>query len=225
MLLSSLPAWAIFGFGVHAGQDLFTIEKKDQFSFNLIDGSNVGLTREEISNPTHFGMHFFMDMIPAPLIDEIDVSVDFSSKKYKYTFENPAYTGSGSQIQPEEVKYNRIGGAVTIRHYLMKFPPMLKTVRVYIGAGFGMQMISPIVGRDLIYDNLFDSVTPLNLESQDVLKKSSKACFVGLLGVRVKPPLLPVSVRAEGRYIAMGAWDYEQPGNYFQLSLGVSYTI
>jgi hypothetical protein len=210
---------------VQVGQDRFAIKSQTDYPFQLIDATNVSITREEISNPYHFGVHFFLDMIPAPIIDEIDVSIDLSSKKYKYTFENPSYTGSGSQIQPEEVKYNRVGGAVTLRHYFLKFPPMLKTVRMYIGAGFGMQMISPIVGRDLIYDNVFDSTTPLNLDSQNVLKKSSKACFVGLLGVRVKPPLLPVSVRAEGRYIAMGTWDYEQPGNFFQLSLGISYSI
>jgi len=225
VLLSQAPVWAVFGIGVHGGIDMLTIDQQDLITFNLIDSSNVALTREEISNPYHFGVHVFLDMIPAPFIDELDLSLDFSSKKYRYEFTNPAYSLTESQIQPEEVNYGRVGVEVSIRHYLAKFPAMLETVRLYVGVGFGMQMISPLVSRDLVYDNLFNSTNPLNLEEQDVINKSSRASFVGLVGFRIKPPLIPLSVRAEGRYHAMGEWDYEQPGNFFSISLGLSYSM
>jgi len=224
-LLSQASAWATYGIGIHAGMDYFTINAQETIAFTLIDSSTVALSRDEISNPYHFGVHFFFDDIPAPFIDELDISVDFSSKKYSYHFENYNYTGGGSQLQPPQVKYSRIGGAVTIRHYVMVLPSELETFRLYAGIGLGMQLISPIVSRNLIYDNLFDSVNPLNLEDQGILKKSSKAAFVGLVGIRIQPPEFPVSLRAEGRYYGMGEWNYQQPRSLLQVLIGLSYSM
>jgi len=204
--------------------DIFTVNAQETIAFSLIDTSLVSLSRDEISNSYLFGVHFYFDDIPAPLIDEVDISVDFSSKKYSYHFDSN-YTGGGTQLQPAEVKYSRIGGAVTIRHYVMALPPDIETLRLYAGVGLGMQMISPIVSRNLIYDNLFDSVNPLNLEDQGVLKKSSKAAFVGLIGIRIQPPEIPVSVRVEGRYYGMGEWNYEQPRSLIQVMIGLSYSM
>ena len=225
LLLSYSSATAGFGIGVHGGLDLITIDGQQDVTFNIIDSSLVGLSREEISNPYHFGVHVFVDDIPAPFIHELDVSLDFSSVKYKFDFSNPSYSLTESQLQPEEVKFSRVGVTISVRHYLITFPPGVDMVRLYVGAGLGMQLISPIVGRDLVYDNVFESTNSVNLEDQDVLKKSSHAAFVGLAGVRFQPESLPISLRLEGRYAAMGEWDYEQPEKFFSMTVGVSYSF
>ena len=224
-LLSQSPLWAGFGFGVHGGVDFFTLDEQPALAFDLIDTSSVSIARGEISDPYSLGIHVFFDEIPTPIIDELDVSIDFSSKKYRFDFENPEYTGSGSQIDPQEVNYSRIGVAITVRHYLLSLPMEIETFRLYAGIGLGMQMISPIVGRDLIYDNLYDSDTRLNLKQQGILDKASKAAFIGLLGIRISPPMLPLSFRAEARYFSMGEWLYGQPENFYSVSAGVSYLM
>jgi hypothetical protein len=222
-LLSQASAWAGFGIGVHGGVDFFTLDEQPTDQFMLIDSSSVGVSRGEISDPYSLGMHVFFDEIPAPIIDELDVSIDFSNKKYHFDFEDPDYAGTGSQITPQDVSYSRIGIAVTLRHYLLSLPMEIETFRLYAGLGIGMEMISPIVGWNLIYNNLFDNETQLNLKEQDILDKASKAAFVGVLGFRICPPMLPMSFRAEARYFSMGGWLYGQPENFYSVSAGVSY--
>jgi hypothetical protein len=205
--------------------DFFTLDEQTPLAFDLIDTSAVSIARGEISDPYSLGVHVFFDDIPAPIIDEVDVSVDFSSKKYHIDFVNPEYTGGGSQITPQDVDYSRIGIAITIRHYLLSLPMDVETFRLYGGIGLGMEMISPIVGRNLIYDNLYDSVTRLNLKQQGILDKSSKAAFVAVMGFRISPPVLPLSFRAETGYFSMGGWLYDQPENFYSVSAGVSYLM
>ncbi len=223
LLLSQSPASAEYGIGVHVGLDKFTIDEEPEHTFTLINGSLVAISREEISDPYHFGVHVYIDEVVATLIDELDLSMDFSTKEYSFEFQNSNYQGNESQIQPETVKYSRISATISIKHYLVKFPPELNTVRLFVGVGFGLQMISPVVTSQLVYDNLFNNAEQLDLEDQDIIKKSSHASFLGVAGIRIKPPMLPVSIHAEGRYYTMGEWEYKQPTNFYSLSVGLSY--
>ncbi len=225
LLLSLSPAMAEYGIGVHVGLDKLTIDEEPEHTFNLINDDLVAISREEIADPYHFGVHVYIDEVVATFIDELDLSIDFSNKEYSFEFENPNYQGSESQIIPETVKYSRIGATIAIKHYLVKFPPELDTVRLFVGVGFGLQMISPVVTSQLVYDNLFDNTEQLDLENQDVIKKSSHASFLGVAGIRIKPPMLPISIHTEMRYYTMGEWEYKQPTNYYSLSVGLSYCI
>jgi hypothetical protein len=170
-------------------------------------------------------VQIYIDDVLAALIDELDFSLDFSSKEYSFEFQNPNYGGSESQIIPETVKYSRISATITIKHYLLTLPPALETVRLYLGVGFGLQLISPVVTSQLIYDNLYTNTDQLDLEGQDIINKASHASFLGVVGIRINPPTLPLSFHIDGRYYTMGEWDYKQPTNLFTASLGVSYTF
>ena len=225
LLLNQSPASADYGIGVHVGLDKFTIDEESEHTFSLINDSLVALSREEIADPYHFGVQIYIDDVLAALIDELDLSMDFSTKEYSFEFQNPNYQGSESQIIPESVKYSRISATISIKRYLLVLPPELETVRLYLGVGFGLQMISPVVTSQLIYDNLFTNADQLDLEDEDIIKKSSHASFLGVAGIRINPPMLPISVHIEGRYFTMGEWEYKQPTNFYSISIGLSYTF
>lgn len=213
LLMNPTPAFAIFGIGVHGGVDNFTVDSFEA-SFELDDGNSVSLKREEISSPLMFGFNFTFDALP---IIDIELSADVSFQEYKLT-----YT-AGEKTEDYDATFGRIGIYGTVRKNLVSFPPMVNTFSVYTGAGAGIHLMSPVVGKKLIQKELKEVTDPL--KPDDITEKLTRAGGHILLGAQFKPPMIPLMIAADAKYTIIGKGDYEEPGSFLSIyvSLGLNF--
>jgi len=213
LLMSPTPAFAIFGIGIHGGVDNITVDSFDA-SFELDDGSQVSLKREEISSPLMFGCNFIFDALP---IIDLELSADVCMQDYKLT-----YT-AGGKTEDYDATFGRIGIYGTVRKNLISFPPVVNTFSVYTGAGVGIHLISPVVGEKLIQEELKEVADPL--KPDDITERLTRAGGHILLGAQFKPLLIPLMINADAKYTIIGKGDYDEPGSFFSLylSLGLNF--
>lgn len=232
--LLSAPAHAIFGFGIHGGKDFTSISEGsyDRTSFEAagtrlgITGANwanwnsVTLTRQEISNPWLVGVHAYVDAIP--YID-MEVSVDAALSQYRVDYRstlNPLVNES------KDAYFGRLGAFATVRRDIVKFPPQLPIAALYFGGGLNYNFMAPVAGPDLIV-NAYGANNP-TLSSPDIeslVEREGTFGWHGLVGFRIKPPVVPIALRLEGKYTSTGIDTYERPSSVFSLYLGTSFAL
>jgi hypothetical protein len=213
LLMNPTPALAIFGIGIHGGVDNFTVDGFNE-SFKLDDNNEVSLVREEISSPIMFGCNFIFDALP---IIDLGLSIDACLQDYKLTYTTPLKT------QDYDATFGRIGIYGTVRKNLISFPPVISTFSLYTGAGLGLHLVSPIVGKKLIQEELNTIADPL--KPDDITDKLTRVGGHILLGAQFKPPAIPIMINADAKYTIIGEGDYEEPGSFLSIyvSLGLNF--
>ncbi len=212
LLINPSPVFAIVGIGIHGGVDNITVDSFDA-SFKLDDGNTVSLKREEISSPLMFGCNFLIDALP---IIDLELSADACMQDYKLTY---------TTLESEEydATFARVGIYGTVRKNLVSFPPVVNTFSVYTGAGVGLHLISPVVGKKLIQKELKEIADPL--KPDDIIKNLTNVGGHILLGAQFKPLLIPIMINANAKYTMVGEGDYEEPGSFlsFYVTLGLNF--
>ncbi|MFC1650804.1 hypothetical protein ACFL2X_04475 [Candidatus Latescibacterota bacterium] len=213
LLMNPAPAHAIFGIGIHGGIDNYTIDGFDE-SFSLDDGTGVSLTREEISSPIMFGCNFLVDVIP---IIDLELSADVAMQDYKITYDTPLET------KDYDATFGRVGVYATVRKNIISFPPVISTFSLYGGAGVGLHLMSPVIGKNLIKDEL--KTVGEKLDTDELTKNLTNIGGHILLGAQFSPPVIPFMISANAKYTLVGEGDYEEPGNFLSmyLTLGMKF--
>ena len=230
-LLSS-PAHAIFGFGVHGGKDFVSVDEGffgppqfDEAASSLgITGYNaslwapINLTRKAISNPWMFGGHLYIDAIP---VLDIELSADIAFQKYEVVYTS---TNMGANVdETADGIFGRLSTYATVRRDLIKFPPLVPIAAFYLGGGLGMHFVTPVAGPEFIVD-LYGADDPSSKkpEIEDAIKKEMTLGYHALVGLRVKPPIVPIALRLEGKYTFTGQDEFERPDGFFSAYVGTS---
>ncbi len=198
-------AFALFGFGAHGGLDMYSVDA-DSVGFALDYGVEASLVREEIGQPIAFGGHFYVDALP---VIDLELSVDVAIQEYHITFERKAFAGALGDTTSEDATFGRIGVYATVRKDLFTFPPLVHTVALYAGGGVGMHLVTPIISQAFLVEKIGKPEDKL-----DVVEMIEKATRMGghvLLGVRIKPPMIPIALGVEAKYTMMSEGDYEEP--------------
>jgi hypothetical protein len=213
LLLSPAPAHAIFGIGIHGGIDNYTIDGFDE-GFSLSDGTSVSLTREEISDPMMIGASFLVDVLP---VIDLELSADVAMQDYKITYQTPLET------KDYDATFGRVGVYATVRKDIISFPPVISTFKVYGGAGLGLHLISPVIGKNLIKDEL--KTVGEKLDTDELTKNLTNVGGHVLLGAQFSPPMIPFMIAANAKYTLVGEGDYEEPSNFLSiyLTLGMKF--
>ncbi len=203
-------ASAFIGFGARVGFDDTSFDAYET-DFGLGSGTAT-VVREEIERPLILGGTVGTGLLP--LVDfELAAEVAFS----KYRF---AYTTDAGQATSDDVYYTRASVLATLKRNLVSFPPVTPVMSVYLGGGVGLHYVTPLVGEDLVLDKL--STPTEELVPDDVIEYQLKPGAHGLVGVRLKPPVLPFSVSAEARYIVKSKGDFEEPGSHMSVYVGAA---
>jgi len=228
--LLSTPAHAIFGFGVHAGKDFVSVDEGDfgrtQFenagkslgiSANWALWDPITLTRKSVSNPWLVGGHFYVDALP---FFDIELSGDVALQKYQVIYtatNNPSASESG------DFYFGRAGAYLTVRRDLIKLPPLVPIAALYLGGGLGYHYVAPVAGADLIV-NAYKTEDPSSKKPDigTLVEREGSFGWHALVGVRVKPPIIPLAFRVEGKYTNTGISTYERPGAVFSAYVGTS---
>ena len=228
-LLFSAPAHAIFGFGVHAGKDFVSIGNNDGFGdsdfqnaarslgyqgLDVSKWTNVTLIRDQIASPWLIGGHFYIDALP---FFDIEASVDAALRKYTAT-----YKVGNNVIDSREVYFGRLSAYATIRRDLIKFPPVVPIAALYLGGGLGYHLVAPVAGPKLVVDAIGTGSINSSPNFEDKVKREGSFGYHGLVGVRLKPPIIPLAFRLEGKYTVTGIDTFERPGGIFSAYVGTS---
>ncbi|HOS65663.1 MAG TPA: hypothetical protein PK251_13030 [Candidatus Latescibacteria bacterium] len=232
--LLNAPAHAIAGFGIHAGKDFVSISEGsfDRAKFeaagtrlgltgvNWANWNSVTLTRKEISSPWLIGVHAYIDAIP--YID-LEVSVDGAISQYRVDYRstlNPAVNES------KDVYFGRVGAYGTVRRDIVKFPPVVPIAALYFGGGLSYNFIAPVAGPDLIVNAYgTDNPTTRQPDIAKLVEREGTFGWHGLVGFRIKPPVVPIALRLEGKYTSTGISTYERPKSIFSAYLGTSFAF
>ena len=204
-------AFALFGFGAHGGLDMYSVDAGSvgftlAYTNTMGDSATATLVREEIGQPVAFGGHFYVDALP---VIDLEISVDVAVQKYHITYERRTFTDILSDSTSEDATFGRIGVYATIRRDLFTFPPIANTVALYAGAGAGIHLVTPIMCEAFLVDNIKSPEDQLDVD--DIIKKATRMGGHALVGVRIKPPMIPVALGVEAKYTMMSEGDYEEP--------------
>ena len=201
-------AFAIFGFGAHGGLDMYSVDA-DSVGFVLDYGVEASLVREEIGQPIVFGGHFYVDALP---VVDFELSVDVAIQKYHISYKRQVLGGAVDEFEDEkseDATFGRIGVYATIRKDLFTFPPLVHTVALYAGGGVGMHLVTPIMCEAFLVDNIKSPDDQLDVD--DIIEKATRMGGHALVGVRIKPPMIPIALGVEAKYTMMSEGDYEEP--------------
>lgn len=190
--------------GAHGGMDMVTI---DSYGRDFALGSDtVRLERDEISNPMLIGGKISLDLLP---VIDLEVGADFAWKQYHYLYDVPPfpqYSDSG------DITFARINVNFTVKRTFLSFPPAVKVFSVYGGLGGDLQFITPVLCEEVILDNLTTANT--EMDAVKLIEKGTKYGFHILAGIKIKPPVMPVGVDMNVKYILSSKGDYEEPGSF-----------
>jgi hypothetical protein len=201
----------------------------------------------------NIGGKIYIDAIP--VIDAIEASANYGAWEYKGQVRYPTSLEFKSNIpanpqSPDEIfntvydslpvtldefglkvpgikytPYMKLNIDLTIRKYLLRFPPKLHWFRLHAGGGASLHFATPVLSRKLIEDALGDKLnsaknvgalaTDLFGTNSSASKEISKAiieeimgnmmtphwgCHIDL-GVLLKIPVLPIGVYVDGKFM------------------------
>ena len=189
----------IGGAGINIVQDQFTIEEKSDVYNELIS-----FNTSEINNPVGVGGFMYLTIIPF---------VDFEIG-YNATFQTYDYSAIDEELAIGKLTW------YASAQYPFFSPP---TMRFYVGVGTnGTDWAEPVTAEKLTELALTGEDADPDAILDAVAKQSSGYHLE--LGARFKPPLFPMSLNANARYVMDKDFHSDVDG-YLMVSLGVAFAI
>jgi hypothetical protein len=217
VLLAAAPAQAIVSFGVYGGIDVNGQDAEDIERFEF-EGSteSVSLTREEISAPIMGGIYVLVDA--TPFID-VEVGVEASFTKYDVSYTHYDGVTVLQDYPAEEGYFGRIGATVSGKLNMLSLP----TMKGYVGAGLGYHLIAPLLSGELLEDQIVnEGLSGNEIAADEVVDRAGAFGGHLLAGAKFKIPVLPFSLRAEGRYYFVGENDFgDDTNNFLSATVGL----
>jgi hypothetical protein len=203
------------------------------------------VSRTDFKSDFSFGGKIYIDVIP--VIDAIEVSGNFglwdyvgkinypSSLKnplvnsgnladtanFNYTSEKLTLDNLGlGYMGLKNTPYAKFNVDLTVRKYIVQFPPIIKTVKLYGGAGATVNFATPMLSGHLVQDVINESAQGTKtvpalgtdlLGNTDIMKGVVNKIISGLtqpsygahidLGVMVKIPVIPIGIYVDGKFM------------------------
>jgi len=225
-------AYALFGIGGHIGVDNTSVSSQS-LTLLSINGTdyNYVLERDAFKNPLALGAQLYLDIPVVPIGFELGFEGTWASYNWRgsdniggFDIEIPGYDSENSEYN-EEFDFAKIGVDVTAKWYIFSLPPVVKTVKFYVGGGAGFYFISPVVSDKMIaaelekrYSGAIDA--PVNLDVDEYIEKVTVMGFHFVTGAQVKFPVLPLSFNVDYKYVSTPENDYGDDTNKFGVIKG-----
>jgi hypothetical protein len=217
----TLPSHAILGVGVHLAP-AFGPEVKASNGDIMPDGSNasgrISLMTGSVSGLSGIGTKFWIDFLPF-----IDVEATTNIQVGYYDMAFIVDDGNGSpdttEVDPEfniplaqsKPFYGRLSGDVAVLYPFFKIP----LLKLYAGGGLSYIAATPVLNNSFAKDALTQAEAEGSFESDnansaaiqevlvDALKDEGLQMGLGFFvqaGAKVKPPIIPIALNANGKY-------------------------
>ena len=235
MMVTTIKAFGIFGFGIHAGVDNTSVDKYDKsFSFDIVGNEySYSITRDEISNPFVFGGQVYLDVPLVPIGFEAGFEAAWASYKWRApavltdevgTNDIPLeFIGYDAGPYSEEFSFGRFSTDITAKWYVFGFPPVVKIFSFYVGGGAGFHFITPLVSEDLIIAELAGGTsipTSTEVDIDELVKSNVSVGYHVVTGARIKFPVLPLAFNVDYKWTWTDENDYGDPTNNFGMIKG-----
>ncbi len=218
----TVSSFALAGIGIsYAPNPLATIEANTANLNTTISG--VELDQKESKGLFGFGAKVWVDALP--FID-LEASGYVQFARYEVNINAvgetiPLKVSSGLPLVPDaQPAFGKVVGELSVLYPFLKFPPVLKLAKFYVGGGISYIGSTALLDEDLIKDILQktaednaglaasgsfddDAKESLAKNAVDVIKDEGLQSGVGghiVLGVKVKPPVVPIAVFADVKY-------------------------
>ena len=218
-------SFALIGFGLHGGVDLVEIDaiSDDLFTVN-VGGSNYSysIRREAMDKPIALGGQFVLDLPVIPVGVELGVGAAY--QKYLWSADTKINGSDGIEDlvisfpggNSREFTYLRMSGDISLKWYFLSLPPIVDIFSLYAGGGCGLHLITPLVSKNLIIEELKDQDKEnlkLDMESLTELE----TVFGGhlLAGFKINPPALPFNFGGDYKYTFTPENSYKDDTNNF----------
>ncbi len=175
---------------------------------------------------SNFGLWEYDGRIAYPKSLTVKENVDYASAKNPEDIFVPVYDTIPFTLESygagfgtlRKTPYMKLGFDLTVRKYVLQFPPVVNVLKLYGGGGMSLNFATPIISKSLIEDAIGDrleraaNLADLSLFSnKDVIEAVIKEILGNLmtphfgmhldLGVMVKIPVIPLGVYADGRFL------------------------
>ncbi|MBC8366829.1 hypothetical protein H8E52_05395 [bacterium] len=206
------PASAIWKTGFHVG-----IDKNGHDPINSEFGADIGtpetitLLSHEIKDPILGGVHLIVDALP---FLDFEMGLEGSYAKYKYEYQV-------SELSPisQDASFGRLSIYASGKFNYITLP----MVRLYIGAGAGYHLITPLFGTELVEQEL-ESQSDYDLDLANMLSRKTHFGYHVLGGVGLSPVFLPFDLNVEARYFILPQNEFEDDTNKFMsITLGLNF--
>ena len=236
MLVLASSSFAFVGIGVHGGMDLFEIEKYEN-TFEIAPDFTYNIYREAIAQPYNFGGQVYLDLPVFPI--GFEAGFDFAAQEYKWVADDhltyggtnplfddidlnfPGYESQDGEYS-ENFIYVRMTADVTFKYYFLNLPPVVNIASFYIGGGAGMYFVTPLVSEELFTKELNDAIDftappsdPQEMDLEELVLKNTSFGGHAVIGVKIKPPVIPISINIDYKHHFMPQNDYKDAGNVF----------
>ncbi|MBU4485423.1 MAG: hypothetical protein KKD38_00715 [Candidatus Delongbacteria bacterium] len=226
-------SYALFGIGGHVGLDDTSVPSQEinVLSINSIN-YDYTLTRDEIKNPLALGAQLYFDLPIIPIGFEVGFEGAWAS--YKWTgsdniggisFNLPEPYKSENGMYDEKFDFTKMCVDVTGKWYIFSLPPVVKTLKFYVGGGAGFYFITPIVTDKMIIAELEKKYTgsvdtPVTFDVDKYIEKITVFGYHFVAGIQLKLPVMPVSLNVDYKYVVTPENDYKDETNKFGVIKG-----
>lgn len=253
ILAVQAPVHALVGIGVSGGLNTNSIDAKTE---NLTDGDlpdffktsgvvnpSVSYMRAKMSSMTQLGVKAWLELPLLPV--EFEAASNLAWGSYKSTM---SYSdGTNTTIIPVDIPsplagmgedkgstpYVNLLTDLTIRYPLLKLPPVLNTLKLYVGAGVTHVMATRVIDKKDI-QSTFESASAGGFSTTDTEASTKivednllQSTFGGHLsvGAQVKIPVIPIALFVDGKWY-MNAAVSDAANKYpFTVNAGIGFAL
>ena len=239
VLLTTNSAFGLFGIGINGGVELIDMKKLElskTLSFTDLNGDSYsyGVERDAITNPIHVGAQFQFDLPVLPIGIEADFGASWAD--YKWTapktigdYNLDFGTGGDGENFSETYTFLHANADITVKYYILNFPPVVNTVSFYVGGGAGYHYITPLVSPELVKEELKDtniSASENNIDVESIVEKGSYFGGHFVVGARIKPPVIPFSFNIDYKHYFLPKNDYgDDTSSFGQIKAGMNFYL
>jgi len=236
LILAVLTAYshAIIGIGGQWSPNFFAELSGSKDSL-IRTSSTLSLNQQSNTGLNGFGLKLWIDAIP---FIEVEIATNLQFVKYEVTLELVG-AGNADTTIPLEIEtglpffskakpvFGKVTTDLSIKYPFVKFPPLVKIVKLYVGAGLTHVLSAAVLDVEFAKKavaNIHDPARTTDASNAivDAFAKEGLSNGIGghvLVGAKIKPPMMPFAVYIDGK-LHLGGGLPEEVSSGFTLETG-----
>lgn len=241
------PVHALIGIGVSGGLNSTSISAKSEtvdansgLPAYFTQGASPSLSyqREKVSGLTQVGLKAWLELPLIPVEFELGTNLAWGSYKSGLYFTHDGKIDTIPVDVPSPLALGDKSGSTpyvslltdaTIRYPLLKFPPVINILKLYVGAGVTHVMATRVIDKKDLQSTFGSGTYSNNPADANSMVKDNllQSTFGGHLsvGAQVKVPVVPIAFYVDGKWYMHTAVSDAASGYPFTISAGAGFAL
>jgi hypothetical protein len=251
ILAAQAPVYALVGIGVSGGLNTTSISAKDDnltgadlpSYFSKAAGApgapSLTLHRDKVSNLTQVGVKAWLELPLLPVEFELGTNLAWGNYASSLVFND----GSKNTVIPVDVSsplagfgdkngstpYASLLTDLTVRYPLIEIPPVLHTLKLYVGAGVTHVLATRVIDKKDIQSTFSSTTGTFNADAATTAVKDNllQSTFGGHLsvGAQIKIPVIPIALYVDGKWYMNAAISDAASKYPFTVTAGLGFAL